>query len=95
MTTRKEYIEKTKTKLDKLDTELSKLEARADAAKGNLKKELDGEVNDIKQSKLYLEAKMHELRSAGDAAWEDLKAGAELAWQSLSDSVESATQRFR
>lgn len=95
MTTRKEYIERAKTKLDNLDTGLAELEARANAAKGDLKQEIVDEIYEIKQSKRILEDNIHELRSASDAAWEDLRAGVEHAWQSLSQSVESAAQRFR
>lgn len=94
MITRKEYIEKVSIKLKNLDTELTRLETRAGEAAGDLKREIEGEIKEIKQSKSALEGNVNELRSAGDDAWEDIKAGAELAWQSISQSVQNARQRL-
>jgi len=91
---REQYIEKAKSKLDMLDAELRKLEARARDAKSDIKIEVNKEIDDIKASKKAADDKLRELRSASDEAWEDLKSGAESAWRSLSSSIESATQRF-
>lgn len=92
---REEYIEKTKNKLDVLNAEIYKLEARAREVKGDAKVEINKELDTIKESKQAVNDKLRELSSASDAAWEDLKAGAELAWRSLSQSLDSAAQRFK
>ena len=41
------------------------------------------------------EAKLKELRAAGDDAWSDMKAGYEKAWKNLGDAVDSAMSRFK
>lgn len=95
MTTRKEYIEKVSIKLKNLDTALTKLESQAAAAAGELRREIEKEIKEIKQSRSTLEGNIDELRAAGDDAWEDIKTGADLAWQSISISVQNARHRLR
>ncbi|MCR9262438.1 MAG: hypothetical protein NXH95_22215 [Pseudomonadaceae bacterium] len=95
MASREDYIEKAKNQLDALNNKLDKLEAKAERASGELKNEIHQELNDLRASRTQVEGKLHELRSAGDAAWDDVKIGLEMAWKSLSESVDSAAQRFK
>ena len=95
MTKRDEYIEAAKEKLDGLNAELARLEARANAASGEFKREINSELDELRQAKDRADAKLDELRAAGDAAWRDVKVGAELAWRSLAESIENASHRFK
>ena len=95
MASREDYIEKAKNQLDALNNKLDKLEAKADKASGDAKMDIRRELDELQASRKRVEAKIHELRSAGDAAWDDVKIGLEMAWESLSNSVESASQRFK
>ena len=40
-------------------------------------------------------AKLQELKTAGDGAWEDVKAGAEKAWAEVKTAYHDATSRFK
>jgi hypothetical protein len=40
-------------------------------------------------------AKLHELKSAGDDAWEDVKTGAEKAWAEVKTAFHSAASKFK
>jgi uncharacterized coiled-coil DUF342 family protein len=95
MASREDYIEKAKNQLDALNNKLDKLEAQADRVSGNAKAEILQELDDLKASRARVEEKLHELRSAGDAAWDDVKIGLEMAWKSLSESVDTAARRFK
>ena len=95
MSRREDYIDSAKEKLDLLNADLAKLEARASSATGSMEREIRSELDELRKSKEDAESKLQELRSASDSAWEDLKAGAEQAWRSLSRSVDSATARFK
>ena len=95
MTNRESYVEKAKDTLDAIDANISLLEAKAETATGDIEREVRGELIDIKKTKLEAEAKLQELRSTGDGAWEDLKVGAEHAWSSVTQSVDNALQRFK
>ena len=39
--------------------------------------------------------KLHELKTAGDEAWEDLKTGAEKAWDEVKTAFHSAASKFK
>ena len=95
MASREDYIEKAKNQLDALNNKMDKLEAKADRLSGDAKAEIRQELDDLRASRAKVEEKLHELRSAGDAAWDDVKIGLEMAWKSLSESVDSATHRFK
>ena len=40
-------------------------------------------------------AKLDELKTAGDEAWEDLKTGAEKAWGEVKTAFNSAASKFK
>ena len=44
---------------------------------------------------LKARAKLHELKAAGDGAWEDLKTGAEKAWDEVKAAFHSAASKFK
>ena len=95
MASREDYIEKAKNQLDALNNKLDKFEQKADRLSGDARADIYKELDDLRAARRRAEAKLHELQSAGDAAWDDVKAGLELAWQSVSESGESAAQRFK
>lgn len=84
MASREDYIEKAKNQLDALNNKLDALEVKADKASGEAKREIRRELDELQASRKRVEEKLHELRSAGDAAWDDIKIGLEMAWESLS-----------
>lgn len=93
--TRKEYIEKAKRGLDKLDAKIVKLEATAREKQGDLRRELQETVDGIRESKVRLERRVDELQNASKPAWEEVKLGVEQAWNSLSDAVNRAGERLQ
>ena len=40
-------------------------------------------------------AKLHELKTAGDEAWEDMKTGAEKAWDEVKTTFHIAASKFK
>jgi len=93
--TRDEYIQKMKAQLDMLNGKMAKLETRGAEAKGDMKRELDKELDAIRRTRKEAEEKLKTLRQSSDEAWDDLKVGAERAWRALSESVDSASRRFQ
>ena len=92
---RKAYEEKLDAQLKEWSAELALLKAKADKAKADAKIEyyktieaLQGKQNDAK-------AKLQELKTAGDDAWEDIKKGAEKAWAEVKTAYHDATSRFK
>lgn len=89
------YVEMLKEQLDKWNTELDKLEAKADRTRTEGKLEYEKQMADLKERRKDLEDKIDEIQQAGEGAWEDLKAGVEIAWDALGDAIKSATSKFQ
>ena len=94
MTTRHEYIEKFKNKLDEWDADIDELEAQAQKAKADLKYELEDQITSLKVKRDIAELKLSEIKDASEEAWEDFKTGAEEAWGDLKDAIEKARSHF-
>jgi len=94
MTSRHEYIDKLKDKLDEWDADIDELEARAQKAKAGLQFELQDQITSLKLKRDIARLKLSEIRDAGEEAWEDIKAGAEEAWSDVKDAMEKAKSHF-
>ncbi|WP_319583240.1 hypothetical protein [uncultured Pseudodesulfovibrio sp.] len=94
MSTREEYIEKMKAKLDELNAEVSRLEAKAREAKADLSIRYKDEIENLKAKREESKARLAEFKEAGDSAWEDLKIGMQGAWDIMEEAIKSAKERF-
>jgi len=94
MTSRHEYIDKFKVKLDEWDADIDELEDRAQKAKADLKLELDDQIRSLKLKRDIAKLKLSEIKDASEEAWEDVKAGAEEAWADVKDAMEKAKSHF-
>ena len=95
MTTRQEYIEKFKNKLDEWDSDIDELEAKAQRARADIKYEIEDQITSLRLKRDLARLKMSEIMDAGEDAWEDLKVGADEAWHSLKESIEKAWTHFK
>jgi len=94
MTTRHEYIEKLKNKLDEWDADIDELEASALKTKADLKYELEDQVASLKIKRDIARAKLLELMDSGEDAWQDIREGVDEAWTSLKLAIEKARSHF-
>lgn len=89
MSMKEAYQEKLKAQLDQWNVEIDKLKARAEA-----RIEYYEQTENLRAQQAEADAKLQELRQAGEGAWDDLRAGIESAWDSLGKAVRSAGSRF-
>ena len=94
MTTRHEYIEKFKNKLDEWDADIGELEAQAQKTKAELKFELEDQITSLKVKRDIAKLKLSEITDASEEAWEDVKTGAEEAWADIRTAIEKARSHF-
>jgi len=94
MTSRHEYIDKLKDKLDEWDADIDELEDRAQKAKANLKFELEDQIKTLKLKHDIAKLRLAEIKDASEEAWVDVKAGAEEAWADFKDALEKAKSHF-
>ena len=95
MTTRHEYIEKLKNKLDEWDADIDALEEKAEHAKADLKFEYEDQLATLRRQRDDARLKLSEIKNASEGAWEDLKEGADEAWDSLKEAINKALSHFK
>ena len=94
MTTRHEYIEKFKNKLDEWDADIDVLEVKARETTDELKVELVDQLASLRVRRDIAKLKLAEIKDASEEAWEDIKGGADEAWSSLKQAIEKARSHF-
>ena len=92
---RKAYEEKIDAQLEEWSAQIALLKARADKAKAEVKIEYFKTIEALQHRQDDARAKLHELKTAGDEAWEDLKTGAEKAWAEVRTALQSAASKFK
>ena len=92
---RKAYEEKLDAQMEEWNAQIALLKAKADKAKAEAKIEYYKTIEDLQHRQDEARAKLHELKTAGDEAWEDLKTGAEKAWDEVKAAFHSAASKFK
>jgi len=92
---RKAYEEKLEAQLEEWNAQIALLKARADKAKAEAKIEYYKTIEGLQHKENEARAKLHELKTAGDAACEDLKIGAEKAWDEVKAAFHSAALKLK
>jgi hypothetical protein len=95
MDKRKAYEEKLDAQLKEWNAQIALFKARADKAKAEAKIEYYRTIETLQHREDDARTKLHELKTAGDEAWEDLKSGAEKAWDEVMAAFHSASLKFK
>jgi chromosome segregation ATPase len=95
MENKEAYKDKLEAQMREWSAKIDLLKARADQAEAEAKIEYNKRIEDLRQKKEALQAKLSELQDASDAAWKDIKAGTEKAAADLKDAVQSALSKFK
>jgi hypothetical protein len=95
MEKRKAYEEKLNAQLKEWSAQIALFKARADKGKTEAKIEYYKTIEALQHGQDEARAKLHELKTAGDEAWEDLKTGAEKAWTEVKAAFHSAASKFK
>lgn len=93
--TRKAYEEKLDAQMKEWNAQIELLRAKADKAKAEVKIEYYKTIEALQRKQNDAKAKLQELKTAGDEAWEDLKTGAEKAWAEVKTACHDASSRFK
>ena len=95
MSIRSEYIEQLKQNLDKWNTDLSELEAKARVARTDLRIDYEMQLEALRKHREEASEKLKELQASSEDAWKELSAGAEVAWSAMRDAIQKATAHFQ
>lgn len=91
---REEYIDNMAAKLKEWNAEIEKLEAKAQEAGADAKKEVSKEIQDLRTKKQAAEYKLEDIKEAGEDSWKELQAETENALEDIKSSLENAVNRF-
>ena len=92
---RKAYEEKLDAQLKEWSAQIAQLKARAGKATSEVKIEYNKTIEALQFKQDEARKKLHELKNAGDEAWEDVKTGAEKAWAEVKTAFHSAASKFK
>jgi len=95
MDTKDAFNAKIDAQLKEWSTRIAELKARAELAEASVKVEYIRQVETLRIKREETQAKLEDLKNAGDEAWEILKAGVEQAAIDLKNSINSAVSRFK
>lgn len=95
MTTRKEYVEQLKTKLDEWDADIGKWEEKARAKKNDLTINYEMTMDDLRKKRDDAANKLKELQASSEEAFKELKAGADSAWTAMREAFDKARTHFQ
>ena len=92
---RKAYEEKLDAQYDEWNARIDLLKAKSDKAKAEAKIEYNKNIEALEIKHKEAGTRLHELKTAGDEAWESLKTGAERAWDEVKTAYHSAASKFK
>ena len=95
MTSRDEYLEKLKTKLDEWDAEIDKIESSARKAQADTKAQYDKQLETLREMRDDAQTKLSEMQNATAEAWDVMAQGTEKAWNAWFNAFEDARSKFK
>jgi uncharacterized coiled-coil DUF342 family protein len=95
MTTREEYMQKLKVKLDEWDAEIDALQARAEVAQADARARYLKQMQEMRETRNEAMAKYQEMQDAAGDVWRSMGEAAEKTWQAWLDAFDQTRERFR
>jgi hypothetical protein len=94
MDKRKAYEEKFEAQVNGWAAQLAGFKAKADQATAQAKIDYCEITEALQLKQEDAKTKLHHLKTASDAAWEEAKKGADTAWTDVKIAFRSATSKF-
>ncbi len=95
MTSRDEYLEKFKAKLDEWNADIDKLEAKARAAQADMQAEYREQLDALRRTRDEALKEYDKVQNAAVDAWDAMVQGSEKAWQAWTDAFENARSKLK
>ena len=80
MDNRRIYTEKLTARLNELDAEIKRFEARLNSKKVDIQVEYQQQIDELKKSKEQAAEKLKQVNESGGEAWQEMKDGLEKSW---------------
>ncbi len=95
MTTRNEYVEQLKVRLDQWNEQIAKWEVKAKETKTDLRIDYEMQLDTLRKQRDQTIEKMQAVQASAGEAWKDMMAGADEAWKKMQEAFEKAASHFQ
>lgn len=92
---KEDYQEKLEAQLKEWSRKIDQLKSGAEKLATGAKVTYHEQIDALRGKQEAAQKKLHELKEAGEGAWESLKVGIDRAWDELKQGVEGAFSRFK
>ena len=94
MSSKEIYQKEIEAKLESLDAQMVKLQAKAEQSNAELKAKYQEQLRLLTERRETARIKLDELKRSSEAAWETMKGGVESAFNELQKSFDQAVAQF-
>ncbi|MDJ0862802.1 MAG: hypothetical protein QNK18_13785 [Gammaproteobacteria bacterium] len=95
MSSRDEYLEKFKAKLDDWNADIDKLEARAREAQADMQEEYRTQLEVLRKTRDEAIQEYDRIQNAAVDAWDAMVDGTEKAWGAWGDAFDKARSKLK
>lgn len=88
------YVQKLKAKIDEWNAEIDKLSAKANQSQADLKLRYLEQIEELREKRNEVEAKLDALQEASGSAWDEIKEGLEDSFHVWKNSFSKAKAAF-
>ena len=92
---KEDYQEKLEAQLREWSGKIDQLKTAAEKLAADAQVTYHQQIDALRGKQEAAQKKLHELKEAGEGAWEFLKAGIDRAWDELKQGMEGALSRFK
>lgn len=92
---RKAYEERLDAQFEEWKAQIALLKAKANKAKADAKIGYYKKIEELERKQQVANTKLHELKNAGDEAWEEFKTGTEKAWDEVMTAYNKIASKFK
>ncbi|MGD1951594.1 MAG: hypothetical protein ACFB14_18405 [Leptolyngbyaceae cyanobacterium] len=95
MSTKQAYQQKIEAKLETLDAQIVKMQAKAGQANAELNAKYQEQLRLLTERRETARLKLEEFKQSSGAAWETMQSGVESAFTELQKSFDKAAAQFK
>lgn len=90
-----EYFTNMQSELKKWDAEVDKLNAKGVQMSADTRAGYDIQVKALRADRDLAYAKLEEIRTANESAWEHMQSGVDAAWTSMKNGLNKAVAQYK
>ena len=95
MSKKDEYCATMESEMKKWDAEVDNLNAKGKQKSAEARVSYDTQVKALRADRDFAYAKLQEVRTANESAWQHMQSGVDAAWTSMKKGLEKAASQYK